>query len=107
MSHFIRINYRSATPTSANLAPVCIDVAVKGTVASVIDAAPAGGQARERADPLLFISSISVGRKDLAACHGVAGKIGAGGVSPAGALNNERRLPSTSRRDVQLASRTK
>lgn len=44
----------------------------------------------------LFISSISVGRKDLADCHTVAGKIGAGGVSAAAALNNERRLPSAS-----------
>lgn len=56
---------------------------------------------------VLFISAISLGRKDLAACHMVAGKIGAGGVSPAGALNNERRLPSASRADVQLASHAK
>lgn len=56
---------------------------------------------------VLFISSISVGWKDLADCHTMAGKIGAGRVSLAGALNNERRLPSTSRRDVQLASHAK
>lgn len=53
------------------------------------------------------MSSISLGQKDLAACHTTAGKIGAGGVSLAGTLNNERRLPSASRRDVQLASHAK